>query len=197
VSQLANLRKRSIAVAAGLLLAGSVLAFVSFRILQNSEQATTIPLPRWTSALIVPTPVVSSNPRPYGGVRVIFYKKEAGSGSSRLQVAEAPQGHVIIPDAPDAHLTGKVGMNLVIATDGRVKEIRVLDGNRILAVAAVQAVRLWRYAHHELNGEAVEAETSVTISFHGQDAVSISFPSALRNGLALRAASSQPGSTPG
>src|ERR1700677_994306 len=198
VSLLSNLRKRSVAVAAGLLTAVSLLAFVGFRMLENSEQAATIPLPEWTPAVIVPTPVVSTNPRPYGDVRVIFYKKESGSGSNRLQVAEAPQGHVIIPDAPDAHLTGKVGMDVVIATDGRVKEIRVLDGNRILAVAAVQAVRLWRYAHHDLNGEAVEAETSVTISFHGQDAVSISCPSALRNnGLALRPASSQPGSTRG
>jgi hypothetical protein len=147
--------------------------------------------------VIVPAPVVSTNPRPYGSVRVIFYKKEDGSGSNRLQVAEAPQGHVIIPAAPDANLTGKVGMNVVIATDGRVKEIQVLGGNRILAVAAVEAVRFWRYTHHELNGEAVEAETGVTISFHGQDAVSISFPSALRNnGLALRPVSSQPGATP-
>jgi hypothetical protein len=189
---------RAIAIAASLLLAVSVLVFVSSWILKNSEQAATISMPKSTPAVIVPVPVVSSNLRPYGDVRVIFYKKETGPSPNRLQVAEAPQGHVIIPAAPDANLTGKVGMNVVIATNGRVKEIQVLGGNRILAVAAVQAVRLWRYAHHELNGEAVEAETSVTISFHGQDAVSVSFPSALgNNGLALRPISSQPRATPG
>jgi len=103
-------------------------------------------------------------------------------------VAEAPQGRVLYPDAPDANLTGTVGIQAVIATDGRVKEIRVLSGNRILAEAAVQAVRFWHYTRHELNGEAVEAETSVTISFHGRDAVSIRFPSATSNdGLALKA----------
>ena len=88
--------------------------------------------------MIVPTPVVSTNPRPYGDVRVIFYKKESGSGSNRLQVAEAPQGHVIYPDVPDANLIGTVGMKAVIATDGRVKEIHVLSGNRILAEAAAR-----------------------------------------------------------
>jgi hypothetical protein len=197
VAQLTNLRTRSIAIAASLLLAVSVLAFVSFQILKNSGQAATIALPKWTPAVIVPAPVVSTNPRTYCDVRVTFHKKETGSGPNRLQVAEAPLGHVIIPAAPDANLTGKVGMNVVIATDGRVKEIQVLGGNRILAVAAVEAVRFWRYAHHQLNGEAVEAETSVTISFHGQDAVSISFPFALRNnGLALRPVSSQAGATP-
>jgi TonB family protein len=98
-----------------------------------------------------------------------------------LQVAEAPQGHVLYPNAPDANLTGTVGMKAVIATDGRVKEIHVLSGNRILAEAAVQAVRFWRYTRHELNGAAVEAETSVVISFHGRDAVSIRFPSTPSN----------------
>jgi outer membrane biosynthesis protein TonB len=98
-----------------------------------------------------------------------------------LQVAEAPQGRVIYPDTPDANLTGTVGMKAVIATDGRVKEIHVLSGNRILAEAAVQAVRFWRYTRHESNGSAVEAETSVIISFHGRDAVSIRFPSATSN----------------
>jgi hypothetical protein len=189
VGQRMNLRVRWIAVAACLLLTASALIFVRFRILKNSERAATIPMPKSAPALFVPA--VSTNPRPYGNVRVVFSRKEADSSPSRLQVAEAPQSHVIIPSAPDANLTGKVGMNVVIATDGRVKEIYVLSGNRILAEAAVQAVRLWRYSRHELNGEAVEAETGVSIVFHGQDAVSISFPSAPNNnGLALMPTSS-------
>lgn len=184
VGQRMNPRMRWIAVAASLLLAVSLLVFVGHWILKNSERATTIPLP--TSAPAVAVPVVSSSPRPYGNVRVIFSKEEASPGSNRLQVSEAPPGHVIYPVTPDANLAGEVDMEIVIATDGRVKEIHVLRGNRILAEAAVQAVKLWRYTHHELNGEAVEAETSVSIRFHGQDAVSISFPSAINNnGLAL------------
>ncbi len=190
VGQRMNLRTRCIAVAASLLMAVSALVFVRSWILKNSEQAATIPLPKSVPAAVVP--VVSTNPRPYGNVRVIFSREETNPGSNRLQVAEAPQSHVIIPTAPEANLAGKVGMNVVIATDGRVKEIHVLSGNRSLAEAAVQAVRLWRYTRHELNGEAVEAETRVTIVFHGQDAVSISFPSTVSNhGLALRPTSWQ------
>jgi TonB family protein len=185
-AQRVNQRMRWVAVAAGLLVAVSVGGFVGRWILINYEPVSTIALPATAPAVVVP--VVASSPRPYGNVKVIFSSKEGGSGSDRLQVAEAPQGHVIYPDAPDANLTGTVGMRAVIATDGRVKEIRVLSGNRILAEAAVQAVRFWRYTRHELNGDAVEAETSVTISFHGQDAVSIRFPStSSENGLALKA----------
>jgi len=184
VAQCMNPRMRWIAVAASLLVAVSLLVFVGHWILKNSERAATIPLPASAPALVVP--VVASSPRPYGNVRVTFSKGEAGASSDRLQVAEAPPGHVIYPAAPDTNLAGEVDMKVVIATDGRVKEIHVLSGNRILAEAAVQAVRFWRYTHHELNGEAIEAETRVAIRFHGQDAVSISFPSATsNNGLAL------------
>ena len=144
----------------------------------SDRDEATISLPANAPAVV--EPVVLGTPRPYGNVRVVFSKHNSDSDSSRLQVAEAPQGRVIYPDAPEANLTGTVGMKAVIATDGRVKEIHVLSGNRILAEAAVQAVRFWHYTRHELNGEAVEAETNVKISFHG-DAVNISFPSAASN----------------
>jgi hypothetical protein len=178
-------RPRWIALVAGVLSAIVVAGFAGYWVLSNSEREATISLPANVPAVVVP--VVASSPRPYGNVRVVFSNGAAAPDSDLLQVAEAPQGHVIYPDAPDVNLTGTVGMKAVIATDGRVKEIRVLSGNRILAEAAVQAVRFWRYTRHELNGAAVEAETSVIISFHGKDAVSIWFPSTINNDGVLKA----------
>ena len=178
VAQPVDLQKRWIPIAACLLLAALLLVFVGYRILANSGPSATLTLPPTVPPVVVP--VIYTTPRPYGNVKVVFSGEDAGS-ANLLQVAEAPQGHVIYPEAPDANLVGTVGMKAVIATDGRVKEIHILKGNRILAEAAIQAVRFWRYAHHELNGEAVEAETSVTISFRGQDAVSIRFPSHASN----------------
>jgi TonB family protein len=183
-AKFANPQMRWIGVAASLVLAVSLLAFAGRWILKNYDQAGIMPLP--ASAPGVVAPVVSWNPRPYGNVRVTFFKEDGGQSSSRMQVAEAPPGRVIYPATPDTKLAGEVAMKVVIATDGRVKEIHVLSGNRILAEAAVQAVRFWHYTQHALNGEAVEAETRVTIRFHGQDAVSIKFPSSVSNGgLAL------------
>ena len=49
---------------------------------------------------------------------------------------------MIYPGVPDANLTDTVGMKAVIATDGRVKEIHVLNGNRILAGGAVQVLTI-------------------------------------------------------
>jgi len=179
-----RLRPRWIAIVAGALVAVAVGGFAGYQILNNTEQDATISLPANVPVAVMP--VVASTPRPYGNVRVVF-SAATGSDSDLLQVAEAPQGHVLYPDAPDVNLTGTVGMKAVIATDGRVKEIHVLSGNRILAEAAVQAVRFWHYTRHELNGAAVEAETSVIISFHGKDAVSIRFPSTAGNDGAVKA----------
>ena len=96
----------------------------------------------------------------------------------RLQVAEAPESGFSYPVAPHPTLTGKVSLKAVIGTDGTVTEVDVLSGKRVLAGAAVRAVRHWRYRPHELEGHPVEAETNIVISFVGADAVSISFPAA-------------------
>lgn len=114
-------------------------------------------------------------------VKVVFAKSAEAletDSTARLKLEEAPQGHIIYPDAPQANLSGKVSLKVVIGMAGRVKEIWVLSGNRELAKAAIQAVRQWRYTQPERDGQAVEAETSVTIDFQGQDAVSIHFPTA-------------------
>ncbi len=121
----------------------------------------------------------ANNSKSKDAVKVIFAKgaEDAETDSAtRIKVAEAPQGHIIYPDAPQANLSGQVSLKVVIGMAGRVKEIWVLSGNRELAKAAIQAVRQWRYTQPERNGQATEAETNVTIDFQGQDAVSIHFP---------------------
>jgi TonB family protein len=94
----------------------------------------------------------------------------------RLQVAEAPESGFSYPVAPNPTLTGKVSLKAVIGTDGTVTEVNAVSGKHALAAAAVRVVRRWRYRPHELNGNAVEAETNIGINFVGADAVSISSP---------------------
>lgn len=103
--------------------------------------------------------------------------KPLDASATRLQVAEAPTGHVVYPVPPDESITGKVSLQIVIATNGLVKQIHVLSGKQPLAEAAAEAVRLWHYGSFQ----GAERETSVTVSFLGADAVSLEFPSS--NGL--------------
>ena len=79
------------------------------------------------------------------------------------------------PVAPKATLLGKVHLRIVIGADGSVKDVSALGGNAALADAAVKAVRRWKYRPPVMNGQAVEAETNVTINFAGDDAVTIAY----------------------
>ncbi|HET9838629.1 MAG TPA: energy transducer TonB [Candidatus Angelobacter sp.] len=53
------------------------------------------------------------------------------------------------PQYPDLarrnNITGSVRLELLIATDGKVKDIKVLGGNPVLVQAAVTAVTKWKY----------------------------------------------------
>ena len=94
------------------------------------------------------------------------------------QIAETPQSGFIYPVAPNPNLVGKVLLKAVIGSDGTVKQVEVLSGDRALAAAAARAVRHWHYAPAQVDGRAVDAQTHVMISFLGDDAVSISLPPA-------------------
>lgn len=73
------------------------------------------------------------------------------------------------PDYPDIaraeHLSGKVVLNAIIATDGSVKTLRVLSGRCSLARAAIDAVRKWRYTPTMVNGNPVEVNTTIDVFF--------------------------------
>lgn len=62
-------------------------------------------------------------------------------------------------------LTGTVRLSAIVGADGTVQQLEVLSGNPILARAAVDAVRKWRYEPTRLNGEPVEVVTNITVTF--------------------------------
>lgn len=170
------LRARWVQAVAAVIVVGATVLLIQSLSPRNVQVASALPESISTPA---PAPVASTSARVKDGVRVIFAKgssDSASDSSSRVRVAETPQGHIVYPDPPEANLSGKVNLKVVIGMAGRVKEIWVLSGNRELAKAAIEAVRQWRYDHHERDGQAVEAETNVSIEFQGQDAVSIHFP---------------------
>jgi TonB family protein len=60
---------------------------------------------------------------------------------------------------------GSVLLQALIATDGVVEDLRVLSGPTILASAAREAVRQWRFKPFYQNGKAVETQARVTVNF--------------------------------
>jgi TonB family protein len=70
-------------------------------------------------------------------------------------------------EAKEAGITGTVTLNATIGTDGQVKEVHAISGDALLAQAAVEAVRQWRYRPTMLNGQPVETQTQVVVNFVG------------------------------
>ena len=60
---------------------------------------------------------------------------------------------------------GQVKLHAIIARDGSIQSLNVTSGHPMLASAALEAVRQWRYRPYVLNGEAVEVETFITVNF--------------------------------
>jgi TonB family protein len=65
------------------------------------------------------------------------------------------------------HVSGSVVLGAIIARDGRVRSLKLLSvPDADLAIAAVAAVREWRYKPYFLNGEPTEIETTITVNFN-------------------------------
>ena len=72
----------------------------------------------------------------------------------------------VYPDrAVKAGLQGPVVLQAWIGRDGRIRDLKLVRGSFLLGQAAYKAVKQWRYKPYLRNGEAVEAQTYVTVDF--------------------------------
>ena len=69
------------------------------------------------------------------------------------------------PLAQHMNVQGSVVLQAVISTDGAIQNLQVLKGPAILAKAAEQAVREWRFKPILQNGQAVESKATITVNF--------------------------------
>ncbi len=69
------------------------------------------------------------------------------------------------PEALAAHRAGNVVLEVQVAEDGSVSSIRTLSGDPLLAAAATEAVRNWRYQPYRRHDHPAQFQTDVTLSF--------------------------------
>jgi protein TonB len=69
------------------------------------------------------------------------------------------------PLARQARIQGRVLLQAEISKDGTIENLRLISGHPMLAPAAIEAVRQWRYKPYMLNGEPVAVETQVEVNF--------------------------------
>ncbi|HEV2687283.1 MAG TPA: TonB family protein, partial [Bryobacteraceae bacterium] len=69
------------------------------------------------------------------------------------------------PLARQARIQGTVVLQAQISKDGSIQNLQLISGHPMLAPAAIEAVKQWKYKPYLLNGEPVEVETQVQVNF--------------------------------
>lgn len=62
-------------------------------------------------------------------------------------------------------LRGNVVIQVMIGTNGKVQKMELRQGHRELGIAAMDAIRYWRYEPYLLDGKAVRVETLIVVGF--------------------------------
>jgi TonB family protein len=69
------------------------------------------------------------------------------------------------PEARQQNLQAIIALDIVVGRNGTVVSIRPLNGPDVLAHAAMDALRWWKFEPYRLNGEPAVVETTVAVEF--------------------------------
>ncbi len=118
------------------------------------------------------TRVVASVDQPIAAPPSVY---QAAADQPRLRISGRPR-KLVYPVCPQTVARGKVSLQAVVGDDGTVNRVEVLTGDRVLAAAAIAAVRQWRYEPFSGAVQGLERETDITVSFISDQVVAVSFP---------------------
>jgi len=91
----------------------------------------------------------------------------------RVRVSQGVSNGLVVkrvpPEYPDearrGGIQGKVVMHAIIDKAGAVAKLELVSGDSLLAPAAIDAVKQWKYKPYLLNGKPVEVDTQITVNF--------------------------------
>src|SRR5581483_11013885 len=88
-----------------------------------------------------------------------------GTGGDFTAVIDSP-GFPSISLGGAAGRTARAGgLQALVGRDGSIQDLKLVNGYFALGLAAVDAVKQWRFRPYRLNGEIVEMETYLTVNF--------------------------------
>jgi TonB family protein len=67
--------------------------------------------------------------------------------------------------AKQTHIQGQVVLQVEISKDGTIQNLKLISGHPMLAPAAIEAVKQWRYNPYLIDGEPVAVNTQVVVNF--------------------------------
>jgi TonB family protein len=68
-------------------------------------------------------------------------------------------------EARQAHLEGTIALDVIVGRDGSVVSMHPLNGPDVLAQAAMDALRWWKFQPYRVNGEPAVVETTLAVEF--------------------------------
>jgi periplasmic protein TonB len=83
--------------------------------------------------------------------------------STGLLIRKVPPSYP--PLARQARIQGVVVLQAQISKEGNIQNLQLISGHPMLAPAAIEAVKQWKYKPYLLNGEPVEVDTQVQVNF--------------------------------
>lgn len=133
---------------------------------QAEAEESTTPLPS-------PLAVASANDSNLSGLMPSSSSSVAKPSLATVKISQGVSQGLLIkrvqPKYPPAalaiHAAGAVQIEATINKEGSVTNLKVLSGDGVLARAALEAVRQWRYKPYYLDGAPVEIQTQITVNF--------------------------------
>jgi protein TonB len=114
-----------------------------------------------------PRPVANASANPPASAASV-----TSQASERVQMSAGTADVVSQPVSPgypmlarQMRVQGSVILQALIGRDGTIQSLHVLSGPPILAQAAQDAVRQWRFKPHFVANEAVETQANITVNF--------------------------------
>lgn len=69
------------------------------------------------------------------------------------------------PLARQARIQGIVVLTVIVGKTGDVEDVQLVSGHPMLAPAAIEAVKQWKYRPYLLNGDPIAVDTQVQVNF--------------------------------
>jgi len=110
--------------------------------------------------------------QPAAGTEMASASIPVTNAGERVQMSGVPNetlSHSVRPEYPllarQMKVQGRVELDAQIGKDGGVQALQVVGGPAILADAAREAVKQWRFKPYLQNGQPVETQVPITVNF--------------------------------
>jgi protein TonB len=108
-------------------------------------------------------PATPASPEPAATLTKAAEHVEMSADASQIVSASVRPGYPML--ARQMKVQGSVILQALISRDGSIQDLHVMSGPPILAGAAREAVKQWRFKPHYMGAEAVETQAKITVNF--------------------------------